>query len=64
MSVCEIGMARKYSSESSGQDESESSDYERRNRGKCDKESNRRSIKRNERHDERVDDDDGGGDKG
>ena len=49
-------MARKYSSESSGQDESESSDYERRNRGKRDRESDR-SGKWNERRDERVDDD-------
>ncbi|KAK7858680.1 hypothetical protein CFP56_010424 [Quercus suber] len=50
-------MARKYSSESSGRDESESSDYERRNRGKRDRESDRRSGKRNERRDEHVDDD-------
>lgn len=49
-----IGMARKYSSESSGRDESDSSDYERRNRGKRDV--RRDSRKQNERVDDGDDD--------
>ncbi|GMY16329.1 pre-mRNA-splicing factor CWC22 homolog [Fagus crenata] len=47
-------MARKYSSESSGRDESDSSDYERRNRGKRDV--RRDSRKQNERVDDGDDD--------